>query len=49
MEKKIESARKFIAAVVAHGQDMESAINDAANFYADSYSEYMALWQALQA
>lgn len=42
----MEKIRNAIEYVMEHGVTKES-VNDACNIYADSYEEYMTLWEYL--
>jgi hypothetical protein len=47
INEKIEAAKAHVAKLegIQEANDLQ---NDAANFFADSYEEYMAIWCALQ-
>ena len=46
MEKKIHNAISFFLQR-RHSKDDEVAKNDAANYFADTYDEYLILWNHL--
>lgn len=53
MTKKIENARQFvldhIGTEATTGRISNAdTINDAANIFADDYSEYLKIWEALE-
>lgn len=50
MEEKIRKAKEYVAFVgyIANEEQHVSIRNDAANIYADSYEEYMAIYEALR-
>lgn len=45
--EKIQKARKYVE-LHAGSDDAKRIQNDAANIFADSYEEYLAIWDALQ-
>ena len=47
IKEKIEAAKAHVAKLEGI-QEAKSLQNDAANIFADSYEEYMAIWCALQ-
>lgn len=47
IKEKIEAAKAHVAKLEGI-QEAQSLQNDAANFFADTYEEYMAIWCALQ-
>jgi hypothetical protein len=50
MEEKIQKAKEYVA-IVGRNADWEVHMcirNDAANIFADSYEEYMAIYEALR-
>lgn len=51
MEEKIKKAKEYVA-IVGRNANAEQHMfirNDAANIFADSYEEYMVIWNALRA
>ena len=44
MQDKIAMATKYAADHICNGQDAKEACNDAANIYASSFDEYLAIW-----
>lgn len=53
MKKKIEDARQFVLAHIGTEAttgrvNNADTINDAANIFADDYSEYLEIWRALE-
>ena len=47
ISEKINAAKAYVAKLEGI-QEARSLQNDAANIFADSYEEYMAIWCALQ-
>lgn len=50
MEEKIQKAKEYVA-LVGHNANEEALMfirNDAANLFADSFEEYMAIYEALR-
>lgn len=45
--EKIQKATEYVARLEGT-QDAQSLRNDAANIFADSYEEYIAIWDALR-
>lgn len=50
MEEKIRKAKEYVAFVGRNANEEQHMYirNDAANIYADSYEEYMAIYEALR-
>lgn len=50
MEEKILKAKEYVAFVGRNANEEQHMCirNDAANIYADSYEEYMAIYEALR-
>lgn len=46
MEEKITKATIYVERLIGSG-NIKEIMNDAANFFADSEEEYMAIWNAL--
>ena len=46
MEKKINNAISYFLKYRHYG-DSKAVMNDAANYFADSYEEYLTLWDHL--
>ena len=48
MDKKIKDAHNYVDIMLSHSDDdINTIINDAANFFSDNYSEYIELCEAL--
>lgn len=47
IEEKIRRAENHVS-IYSPVDGTKTAMNDAANIYADSYEEYMEIWDALQ-
>ena len=45
--EKIRNATEYVASMIGK-QDSRSLCNDAANIFADTYEEYLGIWNALQ-
>ena len=50
LEEKIRKAKEYLAFAgsIVDGEARKSIRNDAANIYADSYEEYMSIYDALK-
>lgn len=47
INEKIQVAKKWVEGLEG-SKDAKDLRNDAANIFADSYEDYMAIWNALQ-